>query len=493
MILKHVEKMYKFLLIISISLAQAFVYAERLHDNVKIVTDVYNVVSSVSKTDETPNIKSKSSDILLASNSSVCNASTKSEEDQKNEEKNIDNTKEKNTKGLNFNFSALANFELGFRGLTNKASDKKNVSARHERFALFNQVGVLLDISNKVNDIKYGAHISLLTAGKRSGSATFNGSHIFFETPYGKLELGAPFDASDKMTLEACSIAAAAPNSWSRYAYVPKDRGLDIGFLTSCENFLGSRLRASLNNSNTSEPSRKISYYTPEFEPFSENTKIQLGISYIPDSTNTGSDSSSKVSSKVNKHKNDLDQMIVEIDQNVKDSVSAALSVEHHINNNVGVKLVLSGEVGKSSGYAIDEKNNPKVKHPLKNLAAYNIGGVLTYGNFKYALSYGALGNSLTSDKVHKIKANAKTYSAGTAYSQGPFKVSITYYGSVQFKNRVNQLSIGSDYKLVPGFVPYIQITGYNMKGNSEFLDSSNKQTVKSSGMVALIGAKLRL
>lgn len=52
---------------------------------------------------------------------------------------------------------------------------------------------------------------------KAKTSTSYNGSHIFIETSYGKVELGSPADASAKLCITGSQVTAGT-GGWSRYA-----------------------------------------------------------------------------------------------------------------------------------------------------------------------------------------------------------------------------------------------------------------------------------
>ena len=124
-------------------------------------------------------------------------------------------------------------------------------------------------------------------------------------------------------------------------------------------------------------------------------------------------------------------------------------------------------------------------------MKTYNIGAILNAGNFSYAASFGSLGKSLTTPEFHKVGRETTYYTGGVAYKQGPFTTSLTYFRSDQYKNTVDCVTIGTDYKLAPGFKPYAEISGFSLKGKPEYDRDLKKK--KSRGTIALIGAKLSL
>ena len=171
--------------------------------------------------------------------------------------------------------------------------------------------------------------------------------------------------------------------------------------------------------------------------------------------------------------------------------------MEQNISDGIDLKLAATGEVGKAAGKAelfnTDDTKEETVleTHKLKDLRTYNIGSVLNVGSFSYAASFGSLGKSLTTPAYHKTGRDTLYYTGGIAYKQGPFSTSITYFRSDEFKNRVDCITIGTDYKLAPGFKPYAEISGFSFKGKPEFYPNLKKKSTR--GTVAIVGAKLSL
>ena len=70
--------------------------------------------------------------------------------------------------------------------------------------------------------------------------------------------------------------------------YLKQNTKATPSFLTCQGALLGDQVVASMDSATySSEPPRTINYYTPKFD-LTESSKIRLGISYTPDSANTG-------------------------------------------------------------------------------------------------------------------------------------------------------------------------------------------------------------
>ena len=411
---------------------------------------------------------------------------------------------------LKIKLSGFAHFQAAHKTQSNLKGDEKNISSNRKAFAFYNDSAMAARISNEVNGMTYGGKIVLVPTSKRKGGSSFNGSHIFIESSFGKMELGSPIPAASIMMIDGGAIAAATFDDWARYAEfdpasLKQNKETAPTFATFAEFFLDSKLTTSLSTrSYSSEPARSISFYTPNFE-LGSSTKAQIGVTYTPDSSNTGADapksnSSGKDERIVNDTINGIEVEKFVIDRAVKNAISAGITLEQNFADGVDLKVALTGEYGTAAGKA-ERHDKPAAlpagatgeitKFKMSHLRTYNIGAVLSVGNFSYAGSYGSLGKSLTTPEFHKTGRKTDYYTGTVAYKQGPFAASVSYFKSNQFKNTVDAVSIGTHYLLAPGFKPYAEISAFTLKGRSEFYPDLKKK--KTRGTVVLIGAKLSL
>ena len=400
---------------------------------------------------------------------------------------------------LELKLSGFAHFQAGLRNQSKLDGDEKNVSSNRKNFAFFNEAGLMADASKEINDIRYGGKIVLVPTARRNGSPDYNGSHIYLMSDFGKIEAGSPIAPSSQMMIDGGTIAAATFDDWGRYAvstkHLMQGSKVEPYFTTFAEFFLDSKLTTKLDTRTySSEPARSVVYYTPNF-PLGSSTKLQIGVAYTPDSSNTGADNPSTNSSGEDIRKIEtagIDRFV--IDRAVKDALSGGVTLEQNFADGIDAKLALTGEYGKSAGrakkFATANDTNPEL-FKLSNLRTFNIGAILNVGNFSYAGSFGSLGKSLTSAEFHKTGRKTDYYSGTVAYKQGPFAASVSYFKSDQFKNTVDAVSVGTNYLLAPGFKPYAEISSFILKGRPEFRPDLSKK--KTRGTVALIGAKLSL
>ena len=100
-----------------------------------------------------------------------------------------------------------------------------------------------------------------------------------------------------------------------------------------------------------------------------DSGKIQLGVSYTPDTANTGVDNTSVKSDGIRKHgiyANGVDRF--EIDRSIKDAVTIGLSLEQKLAEDVELKLTTTGEYGKSVD-KIKKFANKDDKNPQENIS----------------------------------------------------------------------------------------------------------------------------
>ena len=147
---------------------------------------------------------------------------------------------------------------------------------------------------------------------------------------------------------------------------------------------------------------------------------MQIGISYTPDTSNTGVSAPRTKSDGIDKKiiaVNDIDRF--EFDISVKDAVSGGIVLEQKFSEDIKLKLAITGEYGKSVGkakkFATKDDKSPK-EFKLSDLQSYNIGGELTINDLTYSACYGSLGKSLTTPEFHKTGRESYYYNAAIAY-----------------------------------------------------------------------------
>lgn len=388
----------------------------------------------------------------------------------------------------------LLNFQTGFINQSNLTTDEKNISPNQKHFAFYTDAIIVVQAEQTVGEITYGGKITLLPTTRLKTSASYNGSHIYIKSEFGKVELGSQHDAGSKIRITAEEVTAGG--DWGKYANLGgtkmEYKGMTPEFVDYSEYFLDGVYRTKLDQINDrAEPARKISYFTPTFKGF------KFGISYTPDSANTGGTVFNKISAGKQEINVNEENLTIEINRNVKNAFSGGVSYEHNITDGVDFKMSLSGEYGKAAGgYKMiankDKDDEATLKEGiLSDLKTFNIGTVFTYGNFSYGASYGNLGKSLTNKDYNKTSRETHYYNAAIGYGQGPIKASFSFFKANQFKNELESLTLASELKWLPGLTPYGEVSIFQARGRPSFYPEAPKK--KTRGTVALLGAKLKL
>ena len=394
---------------------------------------------------------------------------------------------------LNIKIGGYAAFESGFSSQKNLEKSEKNISANRKGFAFYNDNALFINVSNKINDFKYGAKIILVPTSKRESIASYNGSHLFLENGYGHIEAGSPIPVAKNMMISDGGIPTKYIKKSS--ALLKQATQISPSFLTGDDCFIGDDITADFSDARYSnEPPRTINYYTPNFT-LSDKSKVQIGISYTPDSSNTGAGSPNKKTDGLKKQtigKDDIDRF--EIDRSVKDAITAGVLFEQNFTESMSLKLALTGEYGNSVGKAkqfVNKDDKEGKEYKLGNLRSYNIGGELQVNDFVYSACYGSLGKSFTTPEFHESGRNSYYYSVGTAYKYNTTTTKITYFASEQFKNKVNSVKLNVSHLLAPGLKPYVEVSSYRLKGRPEFFNKLKSRTTR--GVVGVVGIKLIL
>jgi predicted porin len=355
--------------------------------------------------------------------------------------------------------------------LANRDADSHHMTSNNKRVGFSTEALANIKAEGKTdNGLGYGAVVVLKTETNRAKNyEAMDKSYLFLESGLGKVELGSNYGASKTMKVDGSSVARATGGiDGDAVEYVLNSRsymeanastpdaqkvGGNVYFLTSPNHFEEVVTKA---DSTRHESFRKITYYTPTFEGF------QAGISYTPDTANTGSNVAT-------------DGLAAHSLGDVKNMVSGGISYSNQFDQ-VTFSASATGEYGNANNF--NQTNADK----KKDLRTYAFGASLSYANFTLAGSYGNWGKSLlkkfptTGQAKYK---NSHYYTAGLSYIQGPVGASVTYFESKYQKNKFQNISVGADYKLAPGLMPYAEVSFVEMKAADAGLQArKNKATV---------------
>lgn len=230
------------------------------------------------------------------------------------------------------------------------------------------------------------------------------------------------------------------------------------------------------------EAATKVSYYTPRIND------LQFGLSYTPD---TGDNGTSRIIS--GSDTGDVDNVF-----------SGGLNYSKSFGN-LGLATSATFEEGQ-----FEQPHQYAATTPTKrnNLMSYDLGVMATYFGFTLGASYGSWGKSLqpksgvnsceydpnaalfntTNDQQNCTSSKSKPfkkagyYTLGAAYEMGPFATSLTYLKSNFQNNQYQAASLGVDYRLAKGLLPYFEVTRFKFQSNQpQYFNTATGASVKSS------------
>lgn len=398
-------------------------------------------------------------------------------------------------------------FQAGFRSqkkeytgntesLGEENQNKRGITANNKSVGFDTTADLYLDARNTTaQGMTYGAHIGIetTTASNRNiDNKHKNTSFMFMEhKDMGRLEAGSNADAANAMSVMGTSNAsatggvagdwwkyvvlnnvitpAAAPNTLLRAGMASPE-----AFILSPQISMDSDTLAGSIDRNT-EKSRKLTYFTPKYNGF------QAGLSYAPDVKNKGSVANLPSTATA--------------DRGLEDAFSLGLSWEGKMHKDHALKTSLTGVFG-----------NPK--HPsvagnqvkTEDTKIMSIGAMYTFQDMvSFALSY------TDYDKTGQLKADSAStlgtkkghaWTSGLGLSMDKFTVSLTGMMSEKNKNKAKLYSLGADYKMAPGLMPYAEITKFDMKQHrtqdEAGVVTEANPALKNKGTAFILGTKVK-
>jgi len=393
-----------------------------------------------------------------------------------------------NTGGLTVMVGGKLDFQSAFISQDENATNGTGGAASSNQ--LFrNDTRLNVTAAGSTENFDYGAVVELntdTTNTKNNAAGNADKTYLFVENDnFGRFEGGANSGASDTLEVDAAKIARAtggvdgdwkynvntaatgtgtATTTAAGAAGISGAGGAGVGYL------LAPNLPMSEQDKNGPD-SNKITYYTPRMGG------VQLGVSYTPDSGNTGTAAGITTSNTPGNTIGAPAQY-----QNV---FAGGINYEADFEG-VGVMASLVGEHGDAANTA------PVALTSRNDLSAYSAGLGVEFSGFSIAGSYGDLGDSgyLTSTTVNKDQT---FWDIGAAYENGPYGVSVTYFDSSKGtgaaavnnggSNDLTNLVVGADYQMAPGLTPYVEASFFDFKNDTA--------TADNSGNVVLVGAEL--
>lgn len=298
------------------------------------------------------------------------------------------------------------------------------------------------------NGLKYGAAIELeagLENDDDTGGTNADIAYLYVDSAAGKFEMGDVDGASTRLKVDAGTIARATGGIDGKfYQYITQNAG-NTTFLDAPD--IGA---ISVNGSD--ETAGKLSYYSPVF------SGLQFGASFVPDSGTRGNNNGFSFDN----------------DGDYENVFELGLNYEADFDS-MGIMFSATGQIG--------DAQNAIGSNAQEDLEAYAIGLGISFEGLSVVGSYGT-----TDDLVSNLASSSEYYTAGIGYKTGPFGASVTYLASTvengTLEHEFENISVGADYKLAPGFLPYIEA--------SFFEYDQDNSTVDNEGHVIIVGSKLK-
>ncbi len=339
----------------------------------------------------------------------------------------------------------FADFQAGY------ISDDSDANERSHGFR--NDTEVIINVDGKSEGgLEYGAEIALeADVSGDTDNEGVNASRTFIYTggQWGRIEWGSNVGAEQALKVDASNFAAATggiDGDWYRFALSDGNNSTNGAIIRPRLAMAHGGLSGNGFQAEDTINATKITYYTPRYAGF------QAGISYTPDSQVRGQGVNSRNAST---------NLLADNDGGYENVFSGGLHWEGNFDQ-VGLALAATGEIGDNELAA------------QQDLETWQIGGNVTYAGFIFGASYGDYTDTI---------ADGDYWTTGLGYDFGAFGTSITYLDSETNLAEFNNLVLGVDYKLAPGFTPYAEVSMFEAEDNGANLDND--------GTVVLVGTQL--
>lgn len=361
--------------------------------------------------------------------------------------------------------------------------DQAKLGAKLNNHMIVNDTKITIAFDGEHEGLQYGGKIRLNTDTSSSKTGNPNIADKVFtyvSGNFGRFELANAGGATDTMNVSAIGIARATGgidgdaiyyiNPITSDGYQVADAFVANPYLPfgcDCAGRIG-----------------KVTYYTPDVL-----NGLKFGFSYAPDS---------QVKGTISQARNIIKNSAV----GYKHLFEVAVNYKYTMND----FDILLGALYQN---AQAKKNDVNIKE-RKGVNAWELGAQIGYKGFTIAGSYGDWGRSGTKvDRAPGMKYGADFWNIGAAYEYAEFGASVTYYQSrragtqafmvngkelddikkatfVKDSNKYNKLemlSVGMDYKLAPGLMPYAEVNHYKHNRADTAIDNK--------GYIYLVGTKL--
>lgn len=353
------------------------------------------------------------------------------------------------------------------------AESQKKATDKKKGLGFYSYGDIYLDYM-LVSDsgLKYGAKVGLEITSKNDRAIP---ASVYLQSEFGKIEGGSDKSAGKKMRITGYTASCGSASSWDTYVKPTPDKK-KLSYVTNFCSFLDSKMRTA----GKVEYSRKITYITPNFS-LGENNSLQLGISYVPDSSNMGAGDVSDFTLHTPVGSSKFKFAI-------KDGISYGATHKINFDDNTSLRTAFVGETGKPLAFDANTDKRSDIK--FKKLNNYVLGTEFKYKNISLSGSYGNYNKSLSSKEIDKLGQKTFLYAFGGKYTWNKFGFSLTHFHSDHKKNKLDTYTAGVDYNIVKGVKGYLQTTYYKTKG--KYFNNDNQLVFdKTHGNLVILGAKL--
>lgn len=360
----------------------------------------------------------------------------------------------------------------------NGKAEQRVVSKRNKEFGFYTSGHLFVDYQLIAeNNNLYGAKISLEHTTVNDRSVPF---FLYFESELGRVEAGAESSAGKKMRINGYSASCGPGNGWSSIVISSPNNPSKpseklIPYITNFCSFLDSKTRTSVK----SDSSRKITYFTPKISLVDKH-RVQLGISYIPDSSNMGH-------ATIDVDKQTQPTVSTKYNFVIKDGISYGVVYDGKFSDKLDAKIAFVGEHCKTHAFNKSDQKRSDIK--FKDLNTYVVGGMLTYEKISVSASYGNYNKSLTAKEVDLISRDSSVYGFGAKYTMGKYAFSLNQFNSSHKKSKLSATSLAVDYNIAKGVKTYLQSTFYQTNG--KYLENNIIKSDKNRGTLVFLGAKV--
>lgn len=338
----------------------------------------------------------------------------------------------------------FADFQAGFVS--------EDLDAGRRNYLFQNDTEVHFRVDGKAdNGLGYGAVIELeadVSADADGEGFNADKTYLYLQGGWGRVELGANTDAAQALNVDAATFARATGGIDGDWYDFINPVAFGPGYILSPDLPVahGAATAAGIGGLfGASEDATKITYYTPRFSGF------QFGVSFAPDAGNAGTAAS----------------FTGDTNGDMENVFNLGLNYTGKFQN-IGVAASLTGEFGDSEVATVED------------LAAWTVGLNLSWMGWTVGGSWADWGDSTLPTGS---TGDADYWTLGLGYDFGAFGASIGYIDSEYGVNDFHNLSIGADYKLAPGLVPYAEVNFFEMDTTGTALDND--------GTVFLLGTQL--